>query len=249
MTPDRDDDLSTSCGRVRGELAGLVYDELAPDARAALEGHLAGCADCRDELAALADTRRLLARWETPPASEDPRALARSIAALAEGQAPRAGERAARRPRLVRWSALVLGAAAALLFTLSLLNARASLEGGRLQLDFALPGARSFAAVPAVNWPAANWHDEVRAIAAQEVALRSAGLEQSQEDLLQRYSLMTREELQRELLRLTQAVDFALAQKERSFDSRLETLTRETVRADLETRQALTQMASYLPAR
>lgn len=240
--PMPNDELSPTCGRVRNELAGFLYGELAPESREALEGHLLGCLACREELAALRETQRLLARWETPPSSEDPRELARTIAARAGAPAPRARPVSTRRQRLVRFSALLSGAAAAALFMLSLLNASASLEGGRLQLDFALPGAR-----PPANALRAGWQDEVRAIAAQEVALRSANLEQSQEELLERYSQMSRQELQQELLRLTQAVDVALAQKERSFDTRLATLGREAARADLETRQALTQMASYLP--
>ncbi len=240
-----DEPLSPTCGRARDEFAGFLYGELEPAAREALEAHLRACRECREELAALRETQRLLTRWETPASSEDPRQLARTIAARAGAPAPhaRSGERATlRRQRLVRWSALLSGAAAALLFTLSLLSARASFEGGRLQLDFALPGAP-----PAASAPRPGWQDEVRAIAAQEVALRSANLEQSQEDLLERYSQMSRQELQQELLRLTQAVDVALAQKERTWDTRLATLGREAARADQETRQALTQMASYLP--
>ncbi len=243
------DDLSPNCGRVRNELASFLYGELAPDAREALELHLDGCVPCGEELAALRETQRLLARWETPAASEDPRQLARAIATRAG--TPPAGPgalsttaldaRAQRRGRLVRWSARLAGAAAGLLFTFSLLNARASLEGGRLQLDFALPGARSDAPASA---PLAGLEEQVRAIAAQEVAARSESFAQSQEELFQRCSQMT----QQELLRLSQAVDYAMAQNQRSWDTKLTTLGREAARVDLETRRAITDLASYLPA-
>ncbi len=244
------DDLSPNCGRVRNELASFLYGELAPDAREALELHLDGCVPCGEELAALRETQRLLSRWETPAASEDPRQLARAIAARA-GTAltgPAAGSttpldaRAQRRGRLVRWSARLAGAAAGLLFTFSLLNARASLEGGRLQLDFALPGARSDAPMSA-SAPLAGLEEQVRAIAAQEVAARSESFAQSQEELFQRCSQMT----QQELLRLSQFVDYALAQNQRSYDTKLTTLGREAARADLETRRVITDLASYLP--
>jgi anti-sigma factor RsiW len=248
------DDLSPNCGRVRNELASFLYGELAPDAREALELHLDGCVPCGEELAAQRETQRLLSRWETPAASEDPRQLARAIAARAgtalTGPAALSSTpldaRAQRRGRLVRWSARLAGAAAGLLFTFSLLNARASLEGGRLQLDFALPGARSDAPASASlsGLPLAGLEEQVRAIAAQEVAARSESFAQSQEELFQRCSQMT----QQELLRLSQAVDYAMAQNQRSWDTKLTTLGREAARADLETRRVITDLASYLPA-
>lgn len=244
------DDLSSTCDRVQHELAAFLYGELAPDACETLERHVGGCVPCREELAALRDTQKLLSRWETPAASGDPRLLARAIVARAgvprpvgEAQLDTRGER---RGRALRWAARFSGAAAALLFTLSLLNARASLEGGRLQLDFALPGARSTAPSASVGMPSVGMpgmEEQMRAIAAREVAARSANIAQSQEELFQRCSLMT----QQELLRLSQVVDYALAQNQRTWDTQFTTLGRETARADFETRRALTSLASYLP--
>jgi anti-sigma factor RsiW len=236
------EDLSPDCGRIRGELAGLVYGELAPETRAAVEQHLAGCGACRDELTALRDTHRLLARWETPPAGEDPRALARAIAGEARGVRPRAAQRG----RWVRWSAMLSGAAAAVLFTLSLLNARAAVADGRFELSFGLPGAStSPAAAPQ------DWREEMRAVAsevtAREFSARATSFQQSQQELLRRCTQMTKEELQAELLRLSQAVDYALAQHQENWDTRLTSLGREAARADLETRRVITDLASYLP--
>lgn len=231
------DDLVPDCGRVRGELAGLVYDELPPDSRSALERHLADCAACREEWTALRDTRRVLSCWEAPAAEEDPRALARSIAAQA-----RPGKRPdPRRARLVRWSAILSAAAAAGLFLLSLLHARASFDQGRFELSFGWPGTSA----PAPQRTGqGEWRDEMQSIAAQEVALRLTSFEESQAESLQRLTLMTREEL----LRLAQAVDSALAQKQESWDARLMRLGQEARQADLETRRVLTDLVNYLPA-
>jgi hypothetical protein len=232
-------DLAADCGRVRSELPSLVYGELPSEARAALERHLAGCAPCSEELAAVRDTQALLSRWETPRSHEDPRTLAREVAARAGATPAQAPERRAlpRRARLVRWSAILSGAAAALVFTLSVLNARASLGGGRLELSFGLPGV-----APAPSEPV-DLTDEMRAIATEVVAARTASFERDWEELVQRLSQMTQEQL----LRLSQAVDVVLAQNQRSLDDRLTLFGREAARADLETRRALTDLASYIP--
>jgi anti-sigma factor RsiW len=237
------DDLTPDCGRFRSELSAYLYAELALDTRTTLEEHLAGCMACRDELAALQDTQRLLARWETPPAGEDPRALARAIAQQARGEAAPPAPRAVRGRRLVRWSAVLSGAAAALLFSVSVLGTHVSVHGGRFELSFALPGAHAQPAAPSAG---NDWQEEVRAIAAQEVANHALDLQQNQEEYLARFSQMTREEF----LRLSQAVDYARAQDLRSLDTRFASLGQEAASADLETRRQLAQlyqMVSYRP--
>lgn len=47
-------------------LLGYLYDDLAAADRAAFDAHLASCADCRDELAALRQTRTSLTSWAPP---------------------------------------------------------------------------------------------------------------------------------------------------------------------------------------
>jgi hypothetical protein len=227
------DDLNRDCGRVRAELAAYLYDESASETRAALEQHLAGCAPCSDELAALRETRGVLSRWETPSSGDDPRELARSIALAARAPVTRSW-----RPRLVRWSAAVSGAAAAVLFTLSLLNAQVRTGDGRFELSVGLaaPAPREAGIDPALR-------HELQAIAAREVALRAQGLEQSQEALVARLSQMTQEEI----LRLSRAVDLALVQTQRDWNTRLNSLGQDAARADLETRRVMTELASYLP--
>jgi len=240
-------DLSPDCGRIRTELAGLVYDEPAPEARAVLEEHLAGCAACREELAALRDTRRMLARWETPALAEDPRELARSIVRHAQGRpAPAA---APRRGRLMRFTAMASATAAAGLFLLALLGTHASVENGRLELSFGLPGARP-ELLPVAGTPLSE--DLVRTIAHeaanQAVQTRAASFEQGQEELLQRYQLMTREEMQQENLRLARMLDVVLAEKDRAYREQLTTLGREAARADLEQRDRIEGLYRILPA-
>jgi anti-sigma factor RsiW len=231
-------DLTPDCGRIRNELSAYLYGELAGEGKTALEQHLAGCAPCRDELLALRETQKLLERWETPRAAEDPRQLARSVAELARAEgrpAPRAV-----RGRLVRWSAILSGAAAALVFTLSVFATEATLADGSFHISFRLPGAR-----PSANLPDLD-EERVRAISAQEVSLQMASLKQDQQELLQRYSQMTREEMQQELLRLSQALDVALAQRERTWDTRLTHFGQEAARADREQRRVITDLAALV---
>lgn len=52
-------------------LVGYLYDEIDHAERRALESHLAACAGCRDELAALRGTRRHLAAWAPPESQLD----------------------------------------------------------------------------------------------------------------------------------------------------------------------------------
>jgi len=227
------EDLTPDCGRMRNELAGYLYGELALDARTLIEEHLAGCAACREELAGLRETQALLARWETPPANDDPRELAAAIAARAGQALPRLVA-PTRRGRLVRWSALLSGAAAAVLFTLSVLGTQASFADGHFALSFSLPGASASAPRGALS------ADEVQAYVAQEVALRTSHLEQSQEELFQRVTQMTHEEQ----LRLAQIVDYALAQSQESVNTRLASLARTAYSADAQAAQAINDLAT-----
>jgi anti-sigma factor RsiW len=57
-----------TCGN-DGALAAYLYNECEPGERKAIEAHLALCATCANEVAALQSTRAQLAEW-TPPAAE-----------------------------------------------------------------------------------------------------------------------------------------------------------------------------------
>jgi anti-sigma factor RsiW len=232
-------ELNPDCGRMQNELSAYLYGELAGEGTAALEQHLASCAACRDELAGLRETQKLLGRWETPQDGEDPRQLARKIAELARAEknpVPR------RRGRLVHWSAVLSGVAAALLFTLSVFSADVTLSGGSLELRFRLPGTGSSVA-------RSDWDERMHAIATQAVSAQTNILREAQEELLQRWSRMTREELQQELLRLSQAVDVALAQNQRTWDTRLSYVSQEAARNDLEQRRVISDLAAYVVPR
>lgn len=231
------EELDPDCGRIRSELPAFLYGELASEATAAIERHVAGCSACSDELSGLRETRRLLARWETPPASDDPRQLARAIAEQAR-QAKHLRPRSLR-PRLLRWSAVLSGAAAAILFTLGVLNTQVDLGDGRLQISFGLPGSRPAALHPDLD-------QRIETIATQVVAAQSAGLQRDQEELVQRCSQMSREEMQQELLRLSRAFDVALAEKERTFDSRLNTLGRDAAIAVRQQGKAIADLAAFV---
>ena len=50
----------------REELVSYACDELAPEPRATLEGHLASCAECRTQLAEWRCVRRELDAWQIP---------------------------------------------------------------------------------------------------------------------------------------------------------------------------------------
>jgi hypothetical protein len=57
-----------TCGE-REALIGYLYDECEVDEREAVETHLAQCAACAQEAAALGATRRILAAWHPPEAA------------------------------------------------------------------------------------------------------------------------------------------------------------------------------------
>jgi anti-sigma factor RsiW len=110
----------TACEREREAIGALVDGELAPDERAALEAHLAGCAGCRQEFEELS---RLAAAFASLPAVEPaPDFEARFWARIArEADAPE-GFAARLRRLLSPGRAIALGAvaAAALLLFLNL---------------------------------------------------------------------------------------------------------------------------------
>jgi Skp family chaperone for outer membrane proteins len=120
-----------------------------------------------------------------------------------------------------------------LAFTLSVLNTQVALGSGSLQIGFHLPGVQPAAYRPGLD------EEHVRAISAQEVSARLDGLKQDQQELVQSYSQMTREEMQQEMLRLARALEVAQTQLAHSFDTRLAYFGQEAARADREQRQAI----------
>src|SRR5438132_977686 len=95
-----------TCTETRDLFSALADDALTPAERAALDAHLAGCADCRRELAGLLRTVKLVRAID--PARAPAGFVDRVLAAARPEPAPK---RLARR-LLAPWQTLPLGAAA-----------------------------------------------------------------------------------------------------------------------------------------
>jgi anti-sigma factor RsiW len=92
-------------------LVGYLYDEGGPDERRAIEAHLAVCAACTAEVAALRSTRLSLSSWTPPDADLNFRIV--SDAAPAKGLRPAPGPRSWWTQPLPAWAQ---AAAAVVLF-------------------------------------------------------------------------------------------------------------------------------------
>jgi len=99
------------CGPLRFALGAYVLGALEPAERADVESHLAGCAECRDELAELAGLPGLLGRIDLAeaiaPPTAPPAMLDRLLAATREDR------RTARRWRIVAAAAAIVVASGA----------------------------------------------------------------------------------------------------------------------------------------
>ncbi|MBV9381346.1 MAG: zf-HC2 domain-containing protein [Streptosporangiaceae bacterium] len=143
------------CSEARLSLGVYVLGAIDPAERALVDGHLATCRDCRDELAGLAGLPALLARVsreeaivlaaydaETPAVDEEPpRELLGSVIDLT----------AARRRRQ-RWRNVVMGAAAALVIA-------AGVFGGVSALNRPAPApsaGQAFTTGPGGAWETAS---------------------------------------------------------------------------------------------
>ena len=232
-------DRPPGCERARLELPALLYGELRPDERDALEGHLATCPACRDELVQLGEGRALLAHWTVPPLREDPRTIAASIVALSDVR--QTGTSRPRRGSLVRLSAMLSGAAAAIILALGLFRTEVDLADGRCSISFRLPGAEVSDAPSAASWPAA-WDERAREIVASEFIRQAALLQRTQDEQLADWARQN----QAEILRLARATDLARSEDQRAFGAVLDALTREAALEDLRTREALVRLASFV---
>ncbi len=129
----------------RHALGAYALGDLPAGERAAVEGHLEGCAECRAEAEALEATARLLpladpARF-SQPAPQPPPELAERVAATI-GAERRTGRTRRRRRRGIGFALAGAAAAAAVVFAIVLLSGGGG-EGGRepVQLvEFSAPG-------------------------------------------------------------------------------------------------------------
>ena len=135
-----------TCTETRDLFSALADDALTPAERAALDAHLAGCADCRRELAGLLRTVKLVRAID--PARAPAGFVDRVLAAARPEPAPK---RLARR-LLAPWQTLPLGAAALFLIAgLAVLLFRGSHEqqqAARYQPTTPGPAAQAPTAAP-----------------------------------------------------------------------------------------------------
>src|SRR5438093_713648 len=85
--------MAADCEQTRARMLELIYGELSAEARAEVAAHVAGCAACRAELAALESTRALARRalaTDEPPARARAAILRAAAAALPAAPRPAA---------------------------------------------------------------------------------------------------------------------------------------------------------------
>ena len=166
-------------------------------------------------------------------------AIAASIVALSDAQ-PEDRSRP-RRHSLIRLSAVLSGAAAALVLALALFRTEVDLADGRCSISFRLPGAEVSDVPTAAGWPAA-WDERTREIAASEFLRQAALLQRTQDERLADWSRQN----QAEILRLARATDLARNEDQRALGAVLDAVTREAALEDLRTREALVRLASFV---
>lgn len=160
-------------------LVGYVYDECDPSERAAIDAHLAVCAACAAELAALQSTRMRLASW-TAPAAELGFVISRAGATL---QPLRSSEVSGARPEARTRAAWLAGP----LPVWAQLAAAAVIFATGLALGIARPSSIARAVLSAVEGrgarPAEASADRAPAVAAVESASPAAAESVSASDL------------------------------------------------------------------
>lgn len=156
--------IEINCGYPgdRGEtLVAYLYDDIDPADRAAFDRHLATCAPCRAELAALGGVRTQLERW-TPPVFE------RTAVPSAVVAAPRRGWRDIPAWAQVAAALLVMGVAAGI----ANLDIRYDRDGLTIRTGWSkAPAAVAAAAAPAPIAATANggapWRADLTALEQQ----------------------------------------------------------------------------------
>ncbi len=139
---------AAGCREVRHSLGVYVLGAIDPADRAMVDEHLAGCPECREELAGLAGLPALLRRVPTAEAerlaADDPADEA-ALAAAAAGLLPAALARTAQVRRMRRWRELAAAAVVAVL-------ARGAGAAAAGLLHSSPPAPRQVAAGPVLHW-------------------------------------------------------------------------------------------------
>ena len=127
-----------TCCEIRERLPLLAYGDLAEAEKKTAEAHLAGCASCREEYAALGRVRELLDAPRGPAAQVDVGAIYR--------QAAETQRRRARRWR--RWALAGMAVAAALFIALAVWNLEIRFEGHQMVVRWGAPAEAPAPAPP-----------------------------------------------------------------------------------------------------
>jgi hypothetical protein len=151
-----------NCHDCRNLLSDLVHDELADAHRADVDAHLASCAECAAEAAALRRTIELLGTLEP---IEDPSDVQAIVAAAGVDAVPVAAS-------APRGRGVLVGLAAGVLLFLGLLAVSADVryDGGRLTIAFGRPAV--------IDTPVTfdEYEPYVQQTAREEFSLQGAGL-------------------------------------------------------------------------
>ena len=129
-----------TCCEIRERLPLLAYGDLAEAEKKTAEAHLAGCASCREEYAALGRVRELLDAPRGPAAQVDVGAIYR--------QAAETQRRRARRWR--RWALAGMAVAAALFIALAVWNLEIRFEGHQMVVRWGAPAEAPAPAPPQI---------------------------------------------------------------------------------------------------
>lgn len=174
----------TFCGYLNRDdvLVAYLYDDIEPERRSRFEAHLASCARCRDEVAALRGVRARLAQWSPPAFAPAPNQQSRaanpwwrSVPAWAQ----------------VAAAMLLLGIGAGL---------------ANIELRYAPDGVtvRTGWSKPASPAPAAPWREDLAALEARlrtglvAVQARSAASSPSDADIVRRVRALVEESERRQ---------------------------------------------------
>jgi anti-sigma factor RsiW len=146
-----------NCDAVRGLLPLFVYEDLESAASLAVARHLADCAACQAEHAAVMQTRSALEAAPTPAVNVDALALLRRETA-----------RQALRIRRWRRAALAVGALAASLLLILALRVEVRAGDGRLTVSWGAPKPDTRSPIPEARDPAPEITERLQLV--QEIA-------------------------------------------------------------------------------
>lgn len=228
LDPEVEPHLPEACAAARADLAAELYGELEPAGAARLGAHLAGCGPCRAARAAMSGAARLLDAWELPEAATAPLVDARPA-----------------RPRRAAARGAAWAAAAAALVALVALTAGASVRVERGALTLTLRAPWRSASAPAAQAEPRGVDRGALVALERRLDARCAELEEALRRADERRLAWSADE-RADRLALAAAVDGALVEQRRALAGWLDEFSAGAARAELRTRDALVELASYV---